>query len=405
MRHTIGSRFLLVALAAAFPLTASAAPGDLEPPRPPVDIADEVVGGQPVPAGKWPDAAAVLYDGTDPTRNQGCTGVLIAPDVVLTAGHCIDASIRAVFVDANDLRSSTGQVLPVQRVAAYPQWWQSYDVGLLILSQPSTVTPRMIAGGCIRDQYSKNGAQVAIVGYGATDNNASQYGFELREAYTTITDVDCTSSSGCESQVSPGGELGAGGDGIDSCNGDSGGPLYLVTDRGEYLIATTSRAYSDATQYCSEGGIYVRSDAVLEWIRSESGREIPDPTCNFAPEPTAEAIEVVAGDTATTSVAPNDPDAGDSHTYAIGAAPEHGELTLHDDGSVEYHAAGDYEGPDTFTITVTDNGAPNLTGQAQVNVTVLPAEGCGCRSSAPGAGGFLLLLLVGLALTRRRPAR
>lgn len=405
MRHTISSRVILAALVAAVPLSASAAPGDLGSTEPPVTITDEVVGGQPVPDGKWPDAAAVLYDGTDPTRNQGCTGVLIAPDVVVTAGHCIDESISAVFVNANDLRSSTGQVLPVERAVAYPNWGRTYDVGVLVLAQPSTVAPRPIASGCIRDQYSKNGAEVAIVGYGATDANASQYGYELREAYTTISDVDCSATAGCESSVSPGGELFAGGDGIDSCNGDSGGPLYLVTDRGEYLIATTSRAGGNATVPCSQGGIYVRSDAVLEWIRQETGRAIEDPTCNVAPEPTAQAIEVEAGTTASTSVTANDPDTADTHTYSIAIAAEHGELTLHDDGTVDYHARDDYEGPDTFTIAVTDSGAPNLTGQVQVNVTVLPAEGCGCRSSGPGAGGILLFLLVGLAIVRRRTVR
>jgi MYXO-CTERM domain-containing protein len=405
MRHTIGSRVILAALVAAVPLTASAAPGDPGSSEPPVKVADEVVGGQPVPDGKWPDAAAVLYNGTDPTRNQGCTGVLIAPDVVLTAGHCIDESISAVFVNANDLRSNTGQVLPVQRAISYSQWWRSYDIGVLLLAQPSTVTPRPIASGCIGDQYAKNGAQVAIVGYGATDSQAREYGFELREAYTAIHDVDCTSTPGCESNVSPGGELLAGGDGIDSCNGDSGGPLYLLTDRGEYLIGITSRATGDATVPCSDGGIYVRADAVFDWVRQETGRTIEDPTCNFAPEPSAQAIEVEAGDTASTSVAANDPDVGDTHTYSIAVGAEHGELTLHDDGTVEYHARDDYEGPDTFTIAVTDNGAPNLTGQVQVNVTVLPTEGCGCRSSRPGAGPILLFLLVGLALTRRRAVR
>lgn len=406
MRHTISSRVLLTALAVAFPHAAFAAPGELPQPEPmPEVVPAPVVGGQPVPAGKWPDAAAVLFNGSDPSQNQGCTGVLIAPDIVLTAAHCIDQSITAVFLDANDLRSSTGEVIAVERVIAHPQSWQSYDIGILILSQPSTVTPRIIADGCIRDQYTRNGANVAIVGYGATDADASQYGYELREAYTTITDVDCTTSAGCVSSVSPGGEMGAGGDGIDSCNGDSGGPLYLLTDRGEFLVGLTSRAYGDATQYCSQGGIYVRPDAVIEWIESETGRDIPEPTCNIAPEPAAQEIEVEAGETASTAVAPNDPDAADSHSYSIAVAPEYGELTVHDDGTVEYHADGDYEGPDTFTIAVTDDGAPNLTGQVQVNVTVLPSEGCGCRSSSPGPGGALLLLLVAAALLRRRPER
>ena len=39
----------------------------------------------------------------------------------------------------------------------------------------------------------------------------------------------------------PGGELIAGGGGIDSCAGDSGGPLYLHTEVGSYLVGLAVR--------------------------------------------------------------------------------------------------------------------------------------------------------------------
>ena len=44
----------------------------------------QVVGGTPVAPGTWPDAVAVI--GATGT----CSGTLVAPDVVLTAGHCAD---------------------------------------------------------------------------------------------------------------------------------------------------------------------------------------------------------------------------------------------------------------------------------------------------------------------------
>lgn len=45
-----------------------------------------VVGGTVVPDGMWPDAALLLENGP-----PLCTGTLIAPTVVLTAGHCLEA--------------------------------------------------------------------------------------------------------------------------------------------------------------------------------------------------------------------------------------------------------------------------------------------------------------------------
>ena len=57
----------------------------------------------------------------------------------------------------------------------------------------------------------------------------------------------------------------------DTCNGDSGGPLFVQSSDGNlYLAATTSRATgTPGLRPCCDGGIYVRSDGlVLQRIRS-----------------------------------------------------------------------------------------------------------------------------------------
>src|SRR5260370_33086108 len=76
---------------------------------------------------------------------------------------------------------------------------------------------------------------------------------------------------GCHVSVKPGGELGAGGMGIDTCPGDSGGPLYLLTDYGSLLAGVTSRSYDNASVACGEGGIYERPDKIVEWIERAAG--------------------------------------------------------------------------------------------------------------------------------------
>lgn len=385
-------------------LLASVAPAALASPAgdvaTPTEQQPDIVGGAQVPDGKWLDAAGIIDDSGEPI----CTGVLVAPTVVLTAGHCA-GGIRSVILGTNDFTQGGEQINVVQEIP-YPNWQNSYDVTALVLEHPSTIEPRMIASGCIRDNYIVNGADVAIVGYGAIDTRGRQYTNELREAFTTVTDADCTAiDRGCTASISPGGEIGAGGMGIDTCFGDSGGPMYLLTDRGDYVVGLTSRAWDDATAPCGQGGIYERPDAVIDWIESQTGATLVEPTCNAAPAPTAQEIVVAAGDTASTAVAANDPDAGDSESYQVSVVPEHGTAEISATGELSFTADTDYEGADQLTVRVTDNGQPALSGDVVVLITVTPndaAGGCCDTGSGSAPGTLLLLLLVAAAL---RPAR
>ena len=234
----------------------------------------DVVGGTPVVVGEWPDCAAVRFG-----SNIGCTGVLVAPTVVLTAAHCI-GGITSVYLGTWDLTQTPGETINVVQEIAYPSWWSTYDVGLLILEEPSTVAPRLIAHGCGSD-FIVDGADVTVVGWGAIDNWGTSYPDVLMNARTTIVEASCSNLQvGCNPAVSPGGELTAGGGGIDSCYGDSGGPLYLDTPLGPMLVGITSRAYSTSAGPCGEGGIYVRPDAVVGWIEQQTGVVLAEPDCS-----------------------------------------------------------------------------------------------------------------------------
>jgi endonuclease G len=57
--------------------------------------------------------------------------------------------------------------------------------------------------------------------------------------------------------------------GVDSCNGDSGGPAYIAAGGRFKVAGLTSRATREASVPCGDGGIYTRIDAHLDWIRQE----------------------------------------------------------------------------------------------------------------------------------------
>jgi len=305
-----------------------------------------VVGGEPAEEGRWPDAAAV-----NSGRQTICTGTLIAPTLALTAGHCA-GSLTEVVLDTTDLRED-GETLRIADTIAYSQWQNTYDVSLLILEEAATTTPRIIARDCIADRYLADGAEVAIVGYGATDKWGSRYGTTLMEATTTIVDADCDDPRlGCMPAVSPGGELVAGGDGIDSCSGDSGGPLYLLTSEGDFLVGVTSRATNTATTPCGDGGIYVRPDALIDWIEEMSGVELEAPSCDGS-------TDSGTIDTADTT------DSGGGGSSSSGG--------LGGDGG----PGGDDDD---------DHGM---------------VSACGCAAADPMGGGLLMIALLGMVARRR----
>ena len=368
-----------------------------------------VLGGTNAPPGKWPDVVAVRA-GT----SQFCSGTLIAPTVALTAGHCNDATLDNVLIGTSSLnRASEGEVIQVTKRVEYKNSQSTADLTILVLANPSRFEPRAIASGWAKFDI-KNGAMINLVGYGAIDRDGNQYKPELQEATTTITDADCTKSSGCNTAVKPGGELGAGGMGIDTCGGDSGGPLYLPTPYGTFLAGATSRGYDNNQYYCSEGGIYVRPDKFVDWMDEAAGVPV-----KRGPEPTIPLIEVVRGNPAEVQIMHNDPKS-DSHDYAIKTQGTYSFQAVNGDGKVRVCPLEDVVGGDTFIVTVTDKNDPTRTLDVKVNVLIKdgdPQSHCdvndfgdgldsgGCCDTRRGAGGALPLSLGVLAVLLRRRRR
>lgn len=370
-----------------------------------------VIGGQNAMAGKWPDVAAILFpelDGDQPL----CTGTLVAPTIVLTAGHCYDALDPPfpdnVLIGASSLaRPGDGETIAIKRGVPYPSADTTFDLAVLVLARASSRTPRKIVTGWARLDLV-NDAAISLVGFGAINMDGDQFVNELQEASSSITDVDCSTSPGCNAAAQPAGELGAGGMGIDTCPGDSGGPLYLTTSYGALLAGVTSRSYDNAQFACSEGGIYVRPDKVLDWIEQQAGVPIAR-----GPEPEAQAIVATRGNGGNTKISVNDP-RSDAHSFAITAPPAHGMANVRSDGAVRVcvdptAAPGD----DELTITITDTKHAGRALPITIPVQIkdgTPAPICslddfdsgGCNSRGRSGGAIPLTIGVLLLILRRR---
>jgi len=371
-----------------------------------------VIGGSDAKPGEWPDVAAVLFP--DASGDDAlCTGTLVAPTVVLTAGHCHDPLDPPlpdnVLIGTSSLaRPGDGETIAIKRAYVYPDPDTTEDLAVLVLARASSRKPRQVVDGWARlDLF--NGAQVELVGFGAINANGDHFIDELQEASSSITDVDCTRSAGCNPGAQPAGELGAGGMGIDTCPGDSGGPLYLKTTYGAVLAGVTSRSYDNPPVPCSGGGIYVRPDKILDWIEMIAGVPIAR-----VGAPRADPLVAVHGGGDDTRIAVNDP-MSDAHSFELTAPPAHAMANLRSDGAVRVcidPAAA--PGDDQLTVTITDTKHPNRALPLVIPIHIqdgTPPMSCdinafsepgGCCSASSQPGAIPVALGVLVLLRRRR---
>jgi secreted trypsin-like serine protease len=368
-----------------------------------------VVGGMNAPQGKWPDVAAVMFK-SGSSDQQECTGTLIAPNVVITAGHCNDAALDNVLLGTNSLaRPQDGETVAVKTRIEYPNSQSSEDVTILVLAQDAKEEPRKIATGWAKLDI-KNAAPVQFVGYGATDVDGNVYIDDLQEVMSTVTDFDCSTSSGCYPAARPDGELGAGGGGIDTCSGDSGGPMYLLTSYGNFLAGVTSRSYDSSVKPCGDGGIYARPDKIVDWAEQQSGIALAR-----GPEPTPRVLMGVPTGPVEVHLDANDP-LSDDHTFALTTPPAHGTAAVRADGQVRVCLDGS-QMPDSLTVTITDTKDSSrkldwvmaitpMTGDAPASCDPNAFEGGesggGCCDAGRNPAGSLPLALGVLIVLRRR---
>lgn len=220
-----------------------------------------IVGG--APTSHFPDCVAV---GT--ADSWCCSGTLIAPDVVLTAAHCVDPEDCGQRVHiGDDVRyADAGTIVKVREAVIHPEYRGSgsADLAVLRLARPVDVAPRAVApADALEDKTF-----VRVVGFGRTDF-AGRVGYGRRRQVDVPLagrDVDYGADLDTEFVAATPSRN------RDSCRGDSGGPAYVRVGDRWLLAGATSRATTSRRRKCGDGGIYTRVAAHERWIRSVAGR-------------------------------------------------------------------------------------------------------------------------------------
>jgi V8-like Glu-specific endopeptidase len=169
-------------------------------------ISTRIINGTPVSRNSIP---VVEINVRDDDGNFLCSGTMIAPNVVLTARHCVvsRASSHTVILKGRSYAVSKVRIHPLSRnTSSGPV----YDAALLFLRR----NPNSSYFPLLTSRTMRSGDTIYIYGYGIDDNGSTG------RLYSGSMVVARTNSRWIISNFD--------GEGSNTCQGDSGGPAFAL---------------------------------------------------------------------------------------------------------------------------------------------------------------------------------
>jgi hypothetical protein len=242
----------------------------------------------------------VFYDESGEFLHR-CSGSLLTPTVLLTAGHCTDGATTARVYFQQDAGVNFDPVTEVDPVSGYPEtcadgtlgvlcatsdelynygfddfatFPNTFDAGIVVLDQPIALDEygSLAVAGSLDGLATERGRQdvtFTASGYGLTYSSPVTF-TSFRErlmGQAILTNLNSANTGGFNLQTNGNGD-GRGG----TCSGDSGGPVFYGGFESNVIVAVTSFGLNE---WCRGTDFAYRIDtvAVLEWIESVVGED------------------------------------------------------------------------------------------------------------------------------------
>jgi len=232
----------------------------------------KIINGEEEPG--WP-AVVSLGAGAGEHAYSACTGTIITPRLVLSAGHCGDGIPVETIVALGSAYVGTWVGEPEHQLSfddhrIHPDYRPlesspvgdsdlgAYDISVFLLTEPSPIAPLRFLTEPLDETFE--GTEVLSVGYGRTESGGSGV---KHSAVLTVDELD-------EMFLLARMDTSAGDSNI--CSGDSGGPQLLVPDDGPpVVVGVHSWGDSGCTSRAGSTRVAVAPPRLLEQVLDVHG--------------------------------------------------------------------------------------------------------------------------------------
>lgn len=239
----------------------------------------KIVGGHEAPS--RPFMASLMGPTEGRWLYSFCGGTFIRPDVVLTAGHCVEDT------DLEDIRISGGtasiyhldeaHTVGVRAIEIHPGYHSAVggnDLALVFLeeSEMDRINSERIAPASLSTDTTlpETTGSAIVAGWGQLSEDDEDGSNTLLEVSLPIVSLSRCRSAGLQYWFTVSSKQICAGDisngGVDSCYGDSGGPLFI--NRGNRSEIAGVVSWGNGCARARKPGVYTRVSSYVEWINS-----------------------------------------------------------------------------------------------------------------------------------------